>query len=65
MPALALTTTELARRMQQEQLDRWQTRLVAGLLENCDLVVYGGFRPPEERRSADLGMAQEIMEGLA
>lgn len=65
LPALALTTNELARRMQQEQLDRWQTRLVTGLLENCDLVVYAGFRPPEERRSADLGMAREIMEGLA
>jgi hypothetical protein len=61
-PARALTTTELERRMEAEGVDRWQARLVGGLLEECDAVVYAGYRPASERRLADLNMAREILE---
>lgn len=65
LPAGALTTGELQRRMEQAGLDRWQARLVGGLLQECDAVVYAGYRPAPERREADLNMAREIVEGGA
>ncbi len=61
-PAFALTTRELERRMESEGVERWQARLVGGLLEECDAVVYAGYRPANERRQADLTMAREIVE---
>jgi hypothetical protein len=61
-PARALTTRELARRMEAEGVDRWQARLVGGLLEECDAVVYAGYRPAPERRTADLTMAMQVLE---
>jgi hypothetical protein len=61
--AAALTTGELQRRMEGHGVERWQARLVGGLLEECDAVVYAGYRPAEERRLADLNMAREIVEG--
>jgi hypothetical protein len=64
-PARALTTHELQRRMETEGVDRWQSRLVRGLLDECDQVVYAGYRPAMERRTADLGMARELLEGPA
>ncbi len=64
-PAVALTARELVRRMEAEGVDRWQARLVGGLLENCDAVVYAGYRPANERRQADLTMALEIVEAGA
>ncbi len=60
-PASALTASELERRMEAEGVNRWEARLVGGLLENCDAVVYAGYRPASERREADLTMAQEIV----
>lgn len=60
-PARALTTHEMDRRMQDAGVDRWQARLVTGLLEECDAVVYAGYRPAPERRHADLNMAREIV----
>ena len=35
---------------------------VGGLLEECDSVIYAGYRPAAERRQADLTMAREIVE---
>lgn len=61
-PARALTTNEMDRRMLLAGVDRWQARLVTGLLEECDAVVYAGYRPAAERRQADLTMAREIVE---
>lgn len=61
-PAHALTTVELHERMESEGVDRWQARLVTGLLEECDAVVYAGYRPATERATADLNMAREIVE---
>lgn len=61
LPARALTTAELRRRLEEATADRWLARLVAGLLEECDIVVYGGYRPPPERRQADIAMAAEVL----
>ncbi len=60
--AYALTTGELQGRMEARGIDRWQARLVGGLLQECDAVVYAGYRPAGERRQADLTMAREIVE---
>lgn len=65
LPAPALTTGELRRRMEDQGLDRWQARLVGGLLEECDAVIYAGYRPAAERRNADVTMAREIIEAPA
>jgi len=59
--ATALTTTELQRRLETGG-DRWQARLVGGLLQECDSVIYAGYRPATERRYADLTMAREIVD---
>ena len=60
--ATALTSNELRRRLEDGGIDRWQARLVGGLLEECDAVIYAGYRPAAERRQADLTMAREIVE---
>lgn len=65
LPAPALTSGELQRRMLASGVDRLEARLVAGLLEECDAVLYGGYRPATARRMQDLGIAQEIVEGAA
>jgi len=62
IPAAALTAGEIARRMEADGLDRWQARLVSGLLDECDAVIYAGYRPAAERRQFDLNMAREIVE---
>lgn len=63
LPATALTTSELRARMESSGADRFLARLVGGFLEECDAVVYAGYRPETERRRADLTMAREIVEG--
>ncbi|MCC6236288.1 MAG: hypothetical protein IT299_01790 [Dehalococcoidia bacterium] len=60
--ATALTRRELERRMAAEGLDRWQTRLVAGLLERCDAAVYARVYPPLASADHDLTVAYEIVE---
>lgn len=62
--ATALTSTELRRRLEKDG-DRWEARLVGGLLEECDSVIYAGYRPAAERREHDLTMAREIVEAPA
>lgn len=61
LPATALTTGEIRRRMEAEGVERWHARLVGGLLEECDAVVYAGYRPASERRQHDLTTAREIV----
>ena len=61
-PAFALTTSELQERMVASGMDRWQARLVAGLLNQCDAVVFAQYRPAPERADADLTAAYEIVE---
>jgi hypothetical protein len=61
-PAFALTTTEMQDQMVQRGMDRWQARIVGGLLNQCDAVVYARYRPAPERADADLTAAYEIVE---
>jgi hypothetical protein len=60
--AFALTTTELQDALGLRGHDRWQARLVSGLLAQCDAVVYAQYRPAAERADADLTAAYEIVE---
>ncbi len=60
--AVALTTPELEARMVRLGLNRWQARLVGGLLSECDDVVYARYTPAPERAKAVLTMAYEITE---
>ncbi|GIW13595.1 MAG: hypothetical protein KatS3mg062_1034 [Tepidiforma sp.] len=61
IPATALTAAELRARLESAGADRWVARLAGGLLEECDAVVYAGYRPAPERRRADLAMAYELV----
>jgi hypothetical protein len=60
--AYALTTTELERRMVSHGVDRWQARLVGGLLERCDDAVYAHRYPDFASADHDLTVAYEIVE---
>jgi len=60
--AHALTTRELERRMVSHGVDRWQARLVAGLLERCDDAVYAHRYPDFASADHDLTVAYEIVE---
>ncbi|HEY7293499.1 MAG TPA: hypothetical protein VH916_00605, partial [Dehalococcoidia bacterium] len=61
-PAFALTTAELQGQMVFRGMDRWQARLVTGLLEQCDAVMFAHYEPAPERADADLTAAYEIVE---
>ncbi len=61
-PATALTTRELERRMTAEGVERWQARLVGGLLDRCDRAVYARRRPDPASADHDLTVAFEIIE---
>lgn len=61
-PAYALTTIELAQAMNLQGIDRWQARLVNGLLTQCDAAVYARYTPAMERADHDLTAAFEIVE---
>lgn len=60
--ARSLTTTELQRRMVALGVERWQARLVSGLLDRCDASVYAGRRPDPISADHDLTVAFEIVE---
>jgi len=60
--AFALTTSELREEMNRRGLDRWQSRLVDGLLTQCDSAVYARYMPALERADHDLTAAFEIVE---
>jgi hypothetical protein len=61
-PALAMTTAELEGQMAEQGVGRWQARLVAGLLAQCDSVRYAQYVPATARAEADLTAAYEIIE---
>jgi hypothetical protein len=65
LPSRALTRLDLERRLGDRAVDRIEARLVGGLLEECDAVLYAGYRPATGRRMADLAIAREIVEGAA
>ena len=60
--ATALTTAELERRMTNQGVERWQARLVSGLLERCDAAVYAHVYPDAASADHDLTVAYEIVE---
>jgi len=60
--ASALTTTELEQRMRAHGVDRWQARLVSGLLDRCDRAVYARQYPDPASADHDLTVAYEIVE---
>ena len=61
-PATALTTTELRSWMPGRGVERWQARLVQGLLERCDAAVYARRYPDPASADHDLTVALEIVE---
>jgi hypothetical protein len=60
--AHALTTPELQQRMVSRGVERWQARLVVGLLDRCDSAVYAGRHPDPTSADHDLTVAFEIIE---
>jgi hypothetical protein len=60
--AFALTTVELRSEMNRRGIDRWQSRLIDGLLTQCDAAVYARYVPALERAGLDLNAAFEIIE---
>lgn len=60
--AFALTTVELRNEMGRRGIDRWQARLIDGLLTQCDSAVYARYTPALERADHDLNAAFEIVE---
>ncbi len=60
--ATALTSSELELRMTGHGVDRWQARLVSGLLDRCDRAVYARHYPDPESADHDLTVAFEIIE---
>lgn len=60
--ARALTTAELQQRMVALGVERWQARLVSGLLDRCDGAVYARRRPDPSSADHDLTVAYEIVE---
>jgi hypothetical protein len=63
-PAVALTTGELERYMEARGVERWPARLVVGLLNECDAVIYARYVPAAPRVEADNAMAYEIVDTL-
>lgn len=61
-PATAMTSTELTAHMTARGVDRWQARLVTGLLERCDAAVYAHRHPDPASADHDLTLAFEIIE---
>ncbi|MXW23890.1 MAG: hypothetical protein F4X80_00050 [Chloroflexi bacterium] len=61
-PATALTTSELDARMDDQGIERWQSRLAEGLLNRCDAAVYAGYTPDPVAADHDLTVAFEIIE---
>lgn len=62
LPATALTRSELEHRMRSAPVDRWLARMVVGLLEEADRVVYAQYRPASERAEGALRLARQIVE---
>ncbi len=61
LPVASMTTDELHHRLEPGGVDSWVVRMATDLLEQCDAVVYAGYRPASERRRGDLAVAGEIL----
>ncbi|MCX6020847.1 MAG: hypothetical protein NTZ05_03790 [Chloroflexi bacterium] len=62
--ALSLTTTELRREVERHGVDRWQSRVLIGLIEECDSVRWAGYHPADARAARSLIQAREVIEML-
>ena len=60
--AYAMTTTELRRHMGAYGVDRWQARLVTGMLTESDAVNFAQYVPARPRCEANLEMAYQIVD---
>jgi len=60
--AMASTTREIRRTMERKETDRWQARLVTGLLEECDSVKWASYLPDPARAARAIAMAMEIVD---
>ena len=60
--ARALTTRQLERRMAGKGVERWQARLVSGLLDRCDTAIYAHSYPDSASADHDLTVAFEIID---
>ncbi len=60
--AMASTTKEIRGTMEQRGMDRWQARVVSGLLEQCDSVKWAHYVPDGARAKRALSMALEVIE---
>ena len=59
--ARSSTTTEIGQTMERRGMDRWQARIVAGLLEECDTVRWAHYRPDPARAGRALTNAFEVI----
>lgn len=59
--AMASTTREIRRTMERKETDRWQARIVTGLLEECDSVKWASYLPDPARAARAISMAMEIV----
>jgi hypothetical protein len=57
-----MTTTELKRSMTDFGVDRWQARLVGGLLTESDAVNFAQYVPARARCEQNLEMAYQIVD---
>ena len=60
--ALGSTTQELRRTMESVRLDRWQARVIRGLLEECDAAKWARYEPVHARAERALTIAFEIVD---
>ncbi len=58
----ASTTTEIRGQRLQERLGTWETRVVVGLLEECDAIRWAHYHPDPQRAARLLNMAYEILD---
>ncbi len=61
-PATALTSREFEARAQAVGIERWQVRLVSGLLARCEDAVYARSHPAPTSANDDLTVAYEVIE---
>lgn len=60
--ALGSTTQELRATMEARGLDRWQARVITGLLEECDAAKWAHYHPAEARAQRAITLAFEVID---
>lgn len=62
LQALGSTTEELRWTMESLRMDRWQARVIRGLLEECDAAKWAHYEPVHARAERALTIAFEIVD---